>query len=318
MKEEGFRLGVHVLRPVSRDEAAQLARAGVTPAVVHLPWRWTEKVRGQLDLSSVEHFLAPLQEAGVPLLGVLGPGMPHLLPDWLLKQGGVDCADYAERFTEHCGQLAAALPLTAFRVEDELNAAWPWEAVRTRRRRGRGWRDPRLRSAILARATAAVRQARPDATIQVTARTGVPGWRREVARWTRAGAQFDELGLALLPSAWLPDPELAEAVGDAVEAGLALCPRVVVSRTGYATASARFTPRGQREYLEHAVAAADRAGAAGLQWWALRDQAHDDPLLGYWTPSRERHMGLLYYDGLPKAAMDAFRVLATGARFGEG
>ena len=95
-------------------------------------------------------------------------------------------------------------------------------------------------------------------------------------------------------------------------------PAVEIARTAYPTRGARFTPRRQRRYLELAARSAQDAGAAGLHWWALRDQAHDDPILRYWTPPQERHYGLLYYDGVEKPAADALRVLATGDRYGEG
>jgi len=315
--------GVHLLRPGSAEQAAMLAAAGPLRISVHLPWRWAERPRGSWDLSSIDHFLAPLREAGLPLQGILGPAMPHLLPEFALRDGGADGDGFVAAFAEHCAEYARRCPdITVFRVEDELNGAWAWDQLRTRRRRGERWRDPGFRADLLAAATSAVRAARPDAELRVTVFAGVPGWRRALRRWASAGVTADRVGLTLQPTMFLPDPRQAARVGEAVEqaraavSGWAGSPGVEVSRLGFATASERYSPRKQREFLVRAAESASEAGSLGLHWWALRDQAHDDPMLAYWSPSRERHMGLLYYDGLPKAAMEELRVLATGHRFG--
>lgn len=293
-------LGVQVLRPL--DDARLLAGVEVW---VHAPWRWYVPRPGIWRPEPMERLLAPLRAAGLRLGVILGPAMPHIVPD------GVEPGQLPTAFADACGRIAAALPdVTAFRVEDQLNAS-RWERLRTRRRRGAVWADPAFQVDLLRGGLEAVAAARPDAARQVTVDADLPRWRSALDRWRAAGLSWERLGIARRPCRWLPDPELAAAIGDAV-AGLGGAVDVL---TAYATASDRFPPRAQRDYLERAVAVAQDAGAASLIWLALRDQAHDDPLLGYWTPARERHLGLLYYDGLPKAAADSFRVLATGRRF---
>ena len=308
--------GVHVLRPVSDAEVSLLARSGVARVTFNAPWRWTERLPGQFDPSGLDHFLAPLRSGGMPLQAVLGPGMPHLLPDRV----DPDASEYPTRFAAWCGEAAGRLDdVSVFRVEDELNAAWVWDGLRTRKRRGSRWKDRGFRTEVLARAVVAVREARPDAEVRLTVRAGLPGWRDAVARWRRAGAEPDRLGVSLFPCALLPDPDLAQALGQAVEqARRATGLPVEVSRTGYGTSSRRRPPKRQRQYVAAAARAAEDAGATGFGWHALRDQAHDDPILGYWTPTQERHMGLLYYDSTPKPALDELRVRATGDRFGGG
>ena len=316
-----FEFGVHLLRPVSADEASLLATTGLARVTFFAPWRWLEQRRGNVDATSMDHFLAPLRAAGVPLQAVLGPAMPHLLPDHAAAADG----DFVPRFAAYCGAAAKALEdVRVFRVEDDLNAAFLWDGLRTRKRRGRQWRDPAFRTSLLRQAVLAVREARPDAEIRVTLHAGIPGWPAELRRWLTGGVAIDRLGLTVNPCGLLADPEMADRVGEAVaeardelDAAGSDAP-VEVSRTGYGTYRSAWSPRRQREFLERATEAARSAGAAGLHWWALRDQAHDDPILKYWTPARERHMGLLFYDSVPKPAMDELRVLATGDRFGEG
>jgi len=316
-----FEHGVHLLRPAAPEEARLLAVTGLQRVTVHAPWRWTEFRRGTFDLASLDHFLAPLREAGLPLQAILGPAMPHLLPDHVAAADG----DFGPRFATWVGRIAAALPdVGVFRVEDELNGAFLWDGLRTRKRRGATWRDPAVRLGLLRAACTAVREARPDAEVRITAHAGIPGWRADLRRWLAGGVSFDRLGLTVNPCGVLPDPEMADRLGEAVTQALEVLREagcdapVEVSRTGYGTLRRGWSPRRQREFLERAHASVQRAGGVGLHWWALRDQAHDDPIHGYWTPARERHMGLLFYDSVPKPAMDELRVLATGARFGEG
>jgi len=317
-----FEWGVHVLRPVTDHELALLARLGITRVTVPLPWRWTEPQRGNWQLAPLDHFLAPLRASGLPLQGALGPVMAHALPD---HASDPDAPDFIERFAAACGEIAARTPdIGVFRVESELNAAAWWERLATRRRRGERWTDPGFRSALLRRAVDAVKQARPDAEVRVTVHAGIPGWRRELSRWIRDGLTFSRLGVTVQPCFFLPDPSLAARCGEAMsEATAALHAAgvqvpVEVARTAYPTRGARFTPRRQREFLEEGARSLEQSGAAGLHWWALRDQAHDDPILRYWTPPQERHYGLLYYDGVEKPVSESLRVLATGDRFGEG
>ena len=310
--------GVHLLRPVTREEALLLRASGVSRVTVHVPWRWIEPRPGAWDTTTVEHLLGPLRQEGLPIQAVLGPGMPHLLPD------GEDPDDpgYPSHFAAFCAEAARRLPdVHVFRVEDELNAAFAWEALRTRRRRGGRWRSRAFRRDLLARAMTAVREARPDAELRVTVQTSVPGWRGAVARWLSAGIRPGRLGLALLLPSVLPDPDQASRVAEVVSAARRLlddagAPEigVEISRVGYPTRASRFTPRRQREFLQAAGRSAAQAGACGFHWWALRDQAHDDPVLRYWTPTAERHAGLLFFDSTPKPALEELRVLATGER----
>ncbi|HCP45722.1 MAG TPA: hypothetical protein DIU15_06755 [Deltaproteobacteria bacterium] len=326
--------GVHLLRPVADTEVAFLRRGGLERVTVHLPWRWIEQKRGVLDFAALDHFLQPLVASGLPLQGVLGPGMPHLLPDWLLEAGGADNEDYIRLFAGYCEASADYLRgISVFRVEDELNAAYLWESLRTRRRRGRNWRRAQFRRELLLTAATTVRRARPDAEVRATVQAGLPGWKRELKSWLAAGLSVDRLGVAISPCGLLPHPALAERVGYAVEGARGVLQRMTgvsapsggprttsleVSRVAYPTHQRAWSPRLQREFLVGAAQSAADAGAVGFHWWSLRDQAYDDPILRYWTPSAERHMGLMYYDGSPKPALDEYRVVATGDRFGEG
>ncbi len=313
-----FEWGVQLLRPVSSDQARALAEQGLDRVGVHLPWRWWEQARGALDPTTTDWFLGPLREHRVPLLGVLGPALPHLLPD---HARDVDDPGWIDRFARSCSDCVALFPdIDAFRVEGELNTAALERAI-TRRRRGRSWGRPAFAAELLRAATGAVRAARPSARIQITVHASVPGWRRHLNHWLEAGVAFDRLGLVLQPSLLLPDPQMARRVGEAVDQARRVVGddvAVEIARIGYPTTGRRFSPRAQREFLVIAAEEAQAAGAAGLSWWALRDQAHHDPTLGYWTPSQERRYGLLYFDGTPKPAADELRVLATGDRFGTG
>ncbi len=313
-------LGVHLRRPVSVEEARGLRRLGLATVTVPLSWRWAETRRAAWDFASIDHFLAPLRAAEVPLQGALGPAFTHFLPEHVVADGSADAPGFVDRFAAACARLAAAVPdVGVFRVEDGLNGAWLWDGLRTRRRRGAAWRDRGFRRDLLRASLAAVREARPDAELRVTVDASLPGWRRALRAWSGAGIAPDRWGLRLDPCRLLSDPRLAGRVGDAVEQarGETDAP-VEVAHIAYATHGAAFTPRRQREFLVAAVGAAAGAGAAGLHWGPLRDQAWDDPMLGYWVPERERSWGLCWYDGTPKAAFDELRVLATGDRFGEG
>ena len=299
---------------------------GVNRLTVDLPWRWIGGISaGSRQWAPLDHFLDPLRECGLPIQGILGPGMPHLLPDAVLADGGADHPDYIERFTAYCGDVARRLDwIDTFRVEDELNAAPHYESFVTRRRRGLAWRKTDFRLRLLRASVDAVRAARPDADIRATIHASLPGWKVELRRWLAAGIELDRLGLSLRPCFVLPDPALAERVGEALEearevlaAGPWTKPALEIARIGYPTHRGFFSPRKQREFLDIAARQARAGGALGLHWWSLRDQAHPDPILGYWPPAQERHFGLQYYDGTDKAAMDEFRVVATGDRFGE-
>ena len=312
--------GLHLLRPVSAAEATALRRLGLAAVTAPLSWRWAERQRGAWDLSSIDHFLSPLRAAGVPLQGGLGPAFTHLLPEHVVAEGGADSEGFVGLFSAACARIAVACPdVGVFRVEDGLNGAWLWDGLRTRRRRGRRWRDRGFRLELLSATLEAVRRARPDAELRVTLDTTLPGWTRTLARWSASGLDFDRLGLRVDPARLLPDPRLGARVGELVARARAGTDRPVeVAHLVYATEGRGRSPRRQREFLVIAAAAAAEAGAAGLHWGPLRDQAWPDPMLGYWLPERERFCGLAYYDGTPKASLDELRVLATGDRFGEG
>ena len=220
---------------------------------------------------------------------------------------------------DHCRDIEV------FRVEQDLNAAFWWDGLRTRRRRGQAWSNASFRRKLLARSCAAIEDVRPDVSLRLSFRPGLPGWRRELRRLAKADLPIARVGLSLPSSAVFSDPELGKDVGGWVEETIQVLSEagrsdleVEVARCGYPTHKSRFSPRAQREFLVEATGAVEAAGSRGFHWWSLRDQAHDDPALGYWTPDSERHMGLLYYDSTPKPAMDEFRVLATGDRFGQG
>lgn len=322
--------GVHVQRPVSPAEVAALELAAIDVVTVPLCWRWSEAVEGRFDMSALRHLLAPFAGSSLRLQGVLGPAMPHNLPDWVSRAGGVDAAEFTTWFSRYCARVVAELPeLQLCRVEDELNAAHPWETLRTRRRRGRSWRRESFRRDLLLAACAAVRTARPELELRVTLQAGSLGWQRELRGWLAGGLRVDRIGLSMSPCGWLPDPRLARRLVAALRAARSLVEdeqtgsgqppaQVELSRVSYPTHRPAWTPRRQREFLVAAVAAARDGQADGFHWSSLRDQAYDDPSLGYWSPARERHEGLLYYDGSPKPVMDELRVLATGDRFGEG
>ena len=312
--------GLHLLRPVSATEATDLRRLGLAAVTVPLSWRWAETQAGRWDFASIEHFLEPLRAAKVPLQGSLGPAFTHLLPEHVVAEGSADAERFVTRFADATARIAAACPdIAVFRVEDGLNGAWLWDGLRTRRRRGRAWRDRGFRLELLLATVDAVRRARPDAELRVTLDASLPRWRRTLAEWTAAGVSFDRLGLRIDPARLVPDPGLSARAADVViQARRATDKPVEIARVIYPTQGRGLSPRRQREFLVGAAESAAEAGAVGLHWGPLRDQAWPDPMLGYWVPERERYCGLAYYDGTPKAALDELRVLATGDRFGEG
>jgi hypothetical protein len=318
--------GIQIQRAVSEREVALLVQAGIQRVTVPLSWGWVERTRGSWNFAAVDHFLAPLLGGGVPLQGVLGPGISERWPPWVLKGGGADASDYVENFARYCAATVRECnEISVFRVEEDLNAAFWWDGLRTRRRRGQVWRDPSFRRVLLQESCQAIIEARPDVELRLTFRPGLPGWKKDLARLAKAALPVARIGLTLPSSSLFSDPQLGRDVGGWVsearsildEAG-ATTVQLEVARCGYPTHRRRFSPRHQREFLVEASSTAEEAGSAGFHWWSLRDQAHDDPVLGYWTPDSERHMGLLYYDSTPKPAMDELRVLATGDRFGQG
>lgn len=310
--------GLHLQRPVDAAEATELRRLGLAHVTVPLSWRWAETKPGLWDLSSVDHFLAPLRGAGVPLQGALGPAYTHLLPDHVVAAGSADAPGFVDRCAAAAGRMAAEVPdITVFRVEDVLNGAWLWDGLRTRRRRGKAWRDAGFRRDLLGSLLSAARAARPDAQLRVTVDATLPRWRKALAGLS--DLPIERVGLRIDPCRLLPDPRMASRAGEAVAQAREHTDRPVeIAHLTYATRSAAFSPRRQREFLVAAAESAASAGAVGLHWGPLRDQAWDDPMLGYWVPERERFCGLAYYDGTAKAALDELRVLATGDRFGEG
>ncbi len=312
--------GLHLLRPVDAAEATGLRRLGLAAVTVPLSWRWAEKQRGAWDFASIDHFLAPLRAAGVPLQGALGPAFTHLLPEHVVAEGSADADDFVARFADASARIAAACPdVAVFRVEDGLNVAWLWDGLRTRRRRGRLWRDRGFRLELLLATLEAVRAARPDAELRVTLDAALPRWTRALSAWSAASVSCDRFGLRVDPAHLLCDPRMAARAGEVVARARDLTDRPVeIARIIYPTRGGRYSPRRQREFLVEAANSAAEAGAAGLHWGPLRDQAWPDPVLEYWVPERERYCGLAYYDGTPKAALDELRVLATGDRFGEG
>ncbi len=320
--------GVHVQRPVSAAEVDLLEQAGVQVITVPILWRWIERDEGRIDFAAVRHLLAPFMGRPFRIQGLLGPAMPHALPEWLMARGGVDAPDFMGRFAQYCALVAHETPeLDLVRVEDELNSSHPWETLRTRRRRGRRWRDRSFIAELLLTSCASLRDARPDLSLRVTLQAGSLGWKRDMASWLAQGLRVDRIGLSLSPCGWRPEPRLAERIAQALAQARSILERhedlgepgeLEVARVAYPTHRAAWTPRRQRQFLVQAVAAAQRGGAVGFHWSSLRDQAYDDPSLRYWTPTTQRHEGLLYYDGSPKPIMDELRVLATGDRFGEG
>ena len=319
--------GVHVLRPITVEGAQALACVGVDRITVHLPWRWLEGKRHRWEWAGLEHFLSPLRESGVPLQGILGPSMPHLMPAWVQDQGGVDAPDYVEWFTDYCRRTVEHLSwISVFRVEDEINSAWGRERLRTRRRRGRAWGRSSFRRRLLAAGVGAVRDQRPEAEVRLTLRLDHGSWNRELMGWWKTKISFDRLGLCLPSPALRPRTDMGTQVDEVVREVRAILgssprpihPPIELSRVGFPTHRQSFSPRHQRLFLAGIGAAVGRCDLQGLHWGALRDQAHDDPLLGYWSPADERHLGLQYYDGMPKPALDELRALATGDRFGGG
>ena len=320
--------GVHVRRPVSEAEVDLLEQAGVEVVTVPLSWRWIERAEGHVDFTAVHHLLAPFAGRSLRIQGLLGPAMPHALPEWLNARGGVDAPEFISAFARYCALVAHELvELDLVRVEDEINSAHPWETLRTRRRRGRRWRDRAFGAQLLLTSCAALRVARADLSLRATVHVGSLGWKRDLSSWLSQGLDVDRIGLSVSPCGWRPDPRRAARITRALVDARAILGEyddsgerieLEVARVAYPTHRAAWTPRRQREFLVEAVAAANRGGAVGFHWSSLRDQAYDDPSLGYWTPTSHRHEGLLYYDGSPKPVMDEIRVLATGDRFGEG
>ena len=190
--------GVQIHRAVGSRELTALRSAGVGLLTVPLPWGWCERREGTWDFPALEHFLRPIRESGLAVQGLLGPGISEGWPPWLLKRGGADLEDYVERFAGACAQLAQACEwISIFRVEQDLNAAFWWDGLRTRKRRGKRWRDEHFRHQLLSRAVEAVWAVRPDAHLWTTFRPGLPGWQDELRETVRALPQFDRIGLSL-------------------------------------------------------------------------------------------------------------------------
>ena len=319
--------GVHLARPVTVREVELLERSGIQVVTVSLPWAWMERREGNFDFTALHHLLRPLKDSSLRVQGLLGPAMWHALPEWLRGRGGADAPGFVDAYARYCGRLVAELDvLIAVRVEDDLNSAHPWETLRTRRRRGRRWRDRSFRAELLLAASEAVRAQRPELEQRVSLQAGALGWARELGSWLKQGLQVERIGLSFSPCSWFFDPQrgaslagplarLASLLAASAQAG-GTPPEG--ARVSYPTHRVSWTPRRQRQFLACAARSAQKGGAVAVHWSTLRDQAYDDPSLGYWTPARERHQGLLYYDGSPKPAMDELRVLATGDRYGEG
>ncbi len=309
-------LGITLLRPVDRALASTLAEARLGRVAIHLPWAWVEDREGRWDPRGTDRLLAPLREAGLPIHGILGPAMPHLLPLWLHRSGGVDRPDFIERFADYCARVAdRERDIRSFRIEDEVHSAC-WEAVRTRRRVGRAWWSRSFADRLLSKAITAVRAVRPDATLELTLSARAPWTGLAMRRLVALAPAIDEVGLGHLAHGLLPGVDRGETLGEAVAQARARLPWPVgVSRLGHPVDLGRRTPRLQADYLVRASQSVEAAGGAGLTWASLRDQAHDDPSLGYWPPAWERSLGLRSYDGTPRVGWEELRRLSRGGRF---
>ena len=73
--------GVHVQRPISPREVELLEQAGIDLVTMPLSWRWMEQVEGRFDTVAVKHLIGPLAGSSMRVQGLLGPAMPHALPD---------------------------------------------------------------------------------------------------------------------------------------------------------------------------------------------------------------------------------------------
>ena len=133
-------------RAVTDSDVQRLTRAGIQRLTVPLPWSWCERQRGRWDFAAVDHFLAPVDRGGLPLQATLGPGISEGWPPWVLSDGGADHPDYIERFAAYCAALAThRTDIGVFRVEEDLNAAFWWDGLRTRKRKGNVWKAPSFR-----------------------------------------------------------------------------------------------------------------------------------------------------------------------------
>ncbi len=313
-----MRWGVRVLRSLTHQDALRLREKGFAWVQTSLPWGWVEKTPGAREWQAVERWLAPMEEAGLSVVGMVGQGFHHLLPTWAVTPGGVLHPEYLLRLGAYVEEVVARHPsISHWMVEDCLNA-WAWDHFRTRRRKASSFRDSGFRQELLTTLTRAVRSGSKEARIHLTLATAVPRWRRVLAEWQADGIPFDVVGLSTFPCQWIPEPHLAERVGEVVAEVRSLLPRheVEVAATGFPTHSTLFTHAAQRHYLTLAATSARREGASGFFVSTLKDQAHDDPDFDYWMPSPERHLGLWRYDGTPKAAFDEMRVVIREDRYG--
>ncbi|MCK6529877.1 hypothetical protein L6R50_20730 [Myxococcota bacterium] len=313
-----MRWGVRTLRLLTLDQCRLLKEKGIDWVRIPLPWSFVERRRGQRDWAPTDRWLSAPLESGLSVLGIVGEGFAHATPAWVEGEGGIQAPDHARRLADYVSDVVSRYPaVRGWQVEECLNG-WAWEVLGSRRRKGRGWADAATRLRLLREAAEAVRRADAGAKVHVTVTADLPGWRRSAAEWRDAGLRIDVLGLSLFPCRVVPLPSLASRVGEAVHAAreIAGIPEIEISATGFPTHRDPWTHARQREYLAGAAREAREAGAAGFFVSHLRDQAHDDPELGYWMPDQARNLGIWRYDGTPKAAFDELRVVIREDRYG--
>lgn len=305
------RLAVRLRRPLSDELSLRLAKAGITDVLVPILWRRVERQEGQWDWRGLEHDLGPLRAAGLRPSFVLGPLRTDMLPPALGRAGGADAPEFLERFCAFVRAVRAQHPGVALRIDDGTNAAG--YAVRlTRTRAGRLWNDARARVEVLFRACS---EAQPSPR-EISIECAEPGWEGELKRVLDRGVAVDRVVLGHRGAAFLPDPALGAQWGDRVVAAREISGVPIDAELGWPTHRPWFTPARQAEWWRVAAAAALKAGAARIIASDLRDQAHDDPSLGYWLPDSDRHRGLWYYDGTAKPAWAEFLAVGRGGRFG--
>lgn len=311
----GTPLWVRVHRPLADEAVLRLVRDGVSEVVLPVAWRSVEPRAGQWEGRGLDHLLEGVRRHGLPFSLALGPMRPDRLPRWVDERGGVDAADFPERFAAFAALVAAHVADTrAIRVE-EAHHAVPWEAMFWRTRRGEASRSAAGPLRWIAAALRAIGESRPGLPRLVVIDAGLPGWRDGLGGLRGAGVEADRLVVCKHHFGLLPDPRLAASWGGVMASARALCPWPVDAELAAPTHRERFSPARQAEWVRIAAAAALDAGAVRLGWAALRDQAHDDPQLGYWVPDRQRHLGLWYYDGTPKPAWDEWLAAARERRF---
>jgi hypothetical protein len=270
-------------------------------------WDDYEPQAGRYDLEWLAEFVRTAQRAGIRLRPYLG-----YTPAWAAR-GGVDSQVWNDpprdpaRWEAFVSALATAFRdapnLLSYEIYNEENAAVWWEGTSAE------YAD------VLARASAAIRRADPDAQVILGGFTFPDTqWLEAICEVHGQARAFDVAAFHAYPETWTPENVILESYLDdayreefvgTLAGGCAGQP-LWINEAGYATTPGR-TEQQQASWWARAIAtfAADSA-VSHVGIYEIRDLPADREVIG---DEPNHHLGLLHTDGRPKMAYRTVQLL---------